>query len=279
MATYKGITFPDHVAPLARHMHSVDDHREALAALSGTWDTLALLAHLSNLKADMSEVRASFGELTGELLVCLAEEMLALAGGTLGHQAQIALDVLTRNLFERTADIGFLATDSAIVDACVADDPAVFAALRERLRAYAARYTVYRDIVLMAPDGRVLTRLVDGFAGRSSSPIVGRALAGQGGYVETYEATDFCGAEPALTYAWRVEQNGQAVGVLALVFDLEREARMIFERLATHDEVQAFVDGQGRVVVSNDAARLPPGHRMGLRDGAASLRLIPDPRD
>src|SRR6201996_5692738 len=152
MATYKGINFPDRVAPLARHMHSVNDHREALAALSGTWDTLALLAHLSNLKADMSEVRASFGQLTGELLVCLAEEMLALAGGTLGHQAQIAVDVLTRNLFERTADIGFLATDAAIVEACVAGDRTQFAALRERLRTYAERYTVYRDIVLLAPD-------------------------------------------------------------------------------------------------------------------------------
>jgi chemotaxis signal transduction protein len=273
MATYKGITFPDHVAPLARHMHSVNDHREALAALSGTWDTLALLAHLSNLKADMSAVRASFGQLTGELLVCLAEEMLALADGTLGHQAQIAVDVLTRNLFERTADIGFLATDAAIVDACVANDPAVFAALRERLRAYAARYTVYRDIVLMAPDGQVLTRLVDGFAGRSTSGIVARAATAQGGYVEAFEPTDFCGGEQALTYSWRVEHGGRTVGVLALVFDLEREAALIFERLATHDEVLAFVDADNRVVVSNDAARLPPGHRMALRAGAASLRI------
>jgi len=273
MATYKGITFPDNVAPLARYMHSVNDHREALAALSGTWDTLALLAHLSNLEADMSEVRASFGELTGELLVCLAEEMLALADGTLGHQAQIAVDVLTRNLFERTADIGFLATDSAIVDACAANDASVFDALRERLRTYAARYTVYRDIVLLAPDGQVLTRMVDGFAGRSSSSIVERALSSQGGYVESYEPTDFCGGEQALTYAWRVEQGGRAVGVLALMFDLEREAAMVFERLAAHDEVLAFVDGQGRVVVSNDAARLPPGHRLGPRDGAAALRL------
>jgi chemotaxis signal transduction protein len=273
MATYKGISFPDHVAPLARHMHSVDDHREALAALSGTWDTLALLAHLSNLKADMSEVRASFGTLTGELLVCLAEEMLALAAGTLGHQARIAVDVLTRNLFERTADIGFLATDSAIVDACVARDESLFAALHERLRAYAARYTVYRDIVLMAPDGQVLVRLVGGFAGRSASPIVGRALGGQGGYVEAFERTDFCDGEQALTYSWRVEQGGRPVGVLALVFDLEREAEMIFGRLAAHDEVLAFVDARQRVVVSNDAARLPPGHLLALRDGAAALRL------
>lgn len=273
MATYKGIPFPDHVAPLARHMPSVNDHREALAALSGTWDTLALLAHLSNLKADMREVRASFGELTGELLVSLAEEMLKLADETLGHQARIAVDVLTRNLFERTADIGFLATDAAIVEACVAPEPARLAALRERLRDYAACYTVYRDIVLMAPDGRVLTRLVDGFSGWSRSPVVAQALSGQGGYVETYEATDFCGDALALTYAWRVEHGGQAVGVLALVFDLEREAAMIFERLAHEDEVLAFVDARGRVVLSNDAARLPPGRVVASKDGRASLRL------
>ena len=273
MATYKGISFPDHVAPLARHMPSVNDHREALASLSATWDTLGLLAHLSNLKADMGEVRARFGELTGELLVCLAEEMLKLADETLGHQAQIAVDVLTRNLFERTADIGFLATDSAIVDACVTPEPERLVALRERLRAYAARYTVYRDIVLLAPDGRVLTRLVDGFAGWSRSPIVARALSGQGGYVETCEATDFCGDEVALTYAWRVEHEGQAVGVLALVFDLEREAALIFERLAHDDEVLAFIDARQRVVLSNDAARLPVGHVVASRPGAASLRL------
>jgi hypothetical protein len=273
MASYKGIPFPDRVAPLVRHMHSVDDHREALAALSGTWDTLALLAHLSNLKADMSAVRASFGQLTGELLVCLAEEMLRLADETLGHQAQIAVDVLTRNLFERTADIGFLATDAAIVEACASADPALHAALRERLRAYAARYSVYRDIVLMAPDGQVLVRLADGFDGRSASPIVGRALASSGGYVESHEPTDFCGGEAALTYAWRVERDGRALGVLALVFDLGREAALIFERLAAHDEVLAFVDANQRVVVSSDPARLPAGHRLALPADAASLRL------
>ena len=273
MATYKGISFPDTVAPLARHMPSVNDHREALAGLSATWDTLGLLAHLSNLKADMRQVRASFGQLTGELLACLAEETLALAAGTLGHQAQIAIDLLTRNLFERTADIGFLATDAAIVKACIDRDPARLAALRERLRAYAERYTVYRDIVLLGPDGRVLTRLVDGFAGWSSSTVIGRALQGQRGYVETYEATDFCGDELVLTHAWRVEKEGRAVGVLALVFDLEREATLIFERLARHDEVLAFVDASDRVVLTNDVARLPPGRRVALGPDAASLRL------
>ena len=273
MATYKGIDFPDRVAPLARWMDSLNDHRESLAALSATWDTLALLAHLSNLKTDMGEVRESFGRLAGELLACLAEETLTHATERLGHQAQIAVDVLTRNLFERTADIGFLATDLAIVGACLDPDAERLAALRERLRVYASRYTVYRDIVLMAPDGQVLCRLGDGFAGRSNSAILGRALHASGGFVESFEVTDFCGGAPALTYAWRVEYEGRAVGVLALEFDLAREARMVFERLADADELLAFVGADGRVIVSNDAARLPAGLRAAVRDGAVSLRL------
>ncbi len=273
MALYKGIAFPDDVAPLARHMESLNDHREALTNLSNTWDTLGLLAHLSNLKADMSEVRGSFAQLTTELLVCLAEESLKRATEALGHQARIAIDVLTRNLFERTADIGFLATDSVIVDACATRDAAQLDTLRQRLRVYAERYTVYRDIVLLAPDGQVLVRMKDGFDGRSTSGVVRRALEASGGFVETYEPTDFCGGARALTYAWRVERDGRAIGVLALEFDLAREAHMIFEQLSSDDELLAFVDTTGHVVVASDAARLPAGHLLALRAGAASLRL------
>jgi len=97
MATIHGIAFPDHVAPLVRHMPAVNDLREALAALSGTWDTLALLAHLSNLKADMREVRRGFGELAEELLGCLAEELLRLAQERLAHQARMATELLARD--------------------------------------------------------------------------------------------------------------------------------------------------------------------------------------
>jgi len=40
----------------------------------------------------------------------------------------------------------------------------------------------------------VLTRLADGFAGRSASPVVARALASQSGWVESHEATDSAAA-------------------------------------------------------------------------------------
>ncbi len=273
MASYKNIHFPDHVAPLVRHMESLNNHRETLATLSGTWDTLSLLGHLSNLKTDMVGVRQGFVDLTAELLSCLAEETLAHVTQALGYQAQIAVDVLTRNLFERTADIGFLATDSEIVNACVSGDDQVMADLRPRFASYVAKYTVYKDIVLMRLDGQVLARLQDGFTGRSNSSILAEAASTTESYIETYAPTDFCGGGEALTYAYRVESGGKAVGILALEFDVRTEVRTILAPLCNRNEMLAFLDKEGRVLLSSDRVLLPMGYQVPLRPGAVSLRL------
>lgn len=273
MAVYKNIHFPDHVAPLVRYMGSLNDHRETLATLSGTWDTLSLLGHLSNLKTDMGGVRQGFVDLTGELLSCLAEETLAHVTTALNYQAQIAVDVLTRNLFERTADIGFLATDTEIVNACVSGDAQALARLRQRFTSYAAKYTVYKDIVLMRPDGQVIARMLNGFMDRSTSDIVTAALTTTSSYVETYAPTDFCGGDVALTYAYRVESGGHPVGVLALEFDVRTEVRTILAPLCNKNEMVAFLDKHGRVLLSSDRVLLPAGYQVPLRPGASSLRL------
>jgi len=273
MALYKGIDYPGRVAPLARHMDALDEHREALAALGASWDTLALLTHLSDLKIDMDDVRASFGRLAAELLAGLADETLDHALRRLGHPARIAADLLARNLAERAAGTAFFATDGPVVEACLAPDPARLTALRERLRLYAGRYTVYRDAILMDTGGQVLCRLRDGFDARSSSPVVARALQAAGGVVESMDAADFCGETPALTHAARVEHAGRAVGVLVLEFDLAREAASIFDRLAGEDTLLAFIDGAGHVIVSNDPARLRPGQAAPGREGEVATRL------
>jgi len=256
---YKGLTFSDAVGPFVRHMPSVNDHRESLQSLQGAWDMLSLLGHLSNVNADMTATREAFDRLTGELMACLGEETLARSTSSLSYTAQVAIDILIRNLFERTADIGFLATDTEVVAAAASRDPQLLSALRERIRAYARRYTVYRDIVLMAPGGEVLVRMCDGFAGVSASPIVAHA-AGGSSYVESFGPTDFCGGV-ALTYSSAVRANANAVvGVIALEFDLATEAQTVFRRLAGSDDLLAFVDADGRIVASNDELRLPRGH-------------------
>jgi chemotaxis signal transduction protein len=273
MASYKGIAFPAHVAPLVRHMESLNDHRETLASLRGSWDTLSLLGHLSDLKTDIGGVRSSFETLTGELLGCLAEETLSRTLTALGYQAGIAIDVLTRNLFERTADIGFLSTDGPVVSACVSKDKDALAALETRFAAYVQKYSVYSDIILLGCDGQVLARTRPGFGGVSTSEIVHRALTTTASYVETHARTDFCGNEPALTYAYRVEHAGRAVGVLALHFDMLGEARTIFGRLASPNGVIAFLNAKREVVLSSDRLALPAGYALRLQQDVPSVRL------
>jgi len=47
----------------------------------------------------------------GELIEALANESLKKVTASTGMRARVVVDILIRNLFERTADIGFLATD------------------------------------------------------------------------------------------------------------------------------------------------------------------------
>lgn len=269
-STYKGLTFADHLAPFLPSMASLDDHREALRGLQGTWETLSLLGHLSSLRADMTETREAFEALTARLLGSLAEESLARVTSGLGTKAQFCIDILVRNLFERTADIGFLATDTAIVAACAADTPDA-GALRSRFAEYVQRYSVYRDVILLGADGRVIARLKDGADGVSDTPLVRQALA-QPGYVERYAVDTLTGAEPALSYASAVrDATGSARGVLVLVFDLAGEAEVVFDQLREGEELLAYLDADGRVLLSSDHHVLPPGLR--LPDGRASARV------
>src|ERR1041384_5581788 len=101
---------------VVRHMSSVEDYRARLASLQGSWDTLSLLSHLRGDGADMSSTRQAFEGLANDLVHSLSEETYKKATLALKARGQIAIDVIVRNLFERTADIGFLATDDDIRD-------------------------------------------------------------------------------------------------------------------------------------------------------------------
>ena len=95
MATYKGIALPDRVAPLARHMALLEDHREALARLDATWDTLALLSPLSGLEADAGAIRAEYDALATELLAGIAEASLARVSARLALAWMVASRIST----------------------------------------------------------------------------------------------------------------------------------------------------------------------------------------
>ena len=261
------------VNAVARYMPAVEDYRERLAALQGSWDTLSLLSHLSGDATDMGGTRQAFEALTSELVGNLTAETHRKTLLALKAKSQIAIDIIVRNLYERTADIGFLSTDDEIRQyllqcrqhTATNDGQAISQAresLRQRFREYVAKYSVYQDVILLAPDGEVLARLAPEQGTHSRDPLIAEALSSRATYVETYRQFDLLPQQDrSLVYSFRVMDGSRAIGVLCLCFRLDDEVTGIFAKLRdpTDWNVFALLDAQGKVIASSDAWQLPVG--------------------
>lgn len=209
--------------------------------------------------------RVAFEDLCNELALGLERARLANQRRDLLARAQAAIDILVRNLFERTADVGFIATDASIV--AYLGDPASqdAAALQRRLSLYRSFYSVYTDIALINTQGKLIWRLTDGVVNSTSWPSVPMwfdACLGADGYVEVYEAHAWWGADPALIYGHRVlDDDGRVLGVVALHFALTEELSALrAEVLGDQPEATlAFVNSRGQVLQSSNGSRLPGG--------------------
>jgi hypothetical protein len=93
----------------------------------------------------MAATRAGFNRLEKDLVLSLVQEKVSTVLNEIGTKAHYVIDILVRNLFERTADVGFLATDKELCSfvAGLSDDEEI---IRARLRAYRRKYTVYDEI-------------------------------------------------------------------------------------------------------------------------------------
>ncbi|MBL8448074.1 MAG: chemotaxis protein CheW, partial [Zoogloeaceae bacterium] len=271
MARYKGVELSDELVGLIKHMDSVDNCRESLRELQAVWDNLALLGQMSGTCIDMSVTREAFQQLTKDLLDSLVRETLRKTARSMEASAQTAIDVLVRNLFERTADIGFLATDDDIRRFLQLAPEARLASaevLRQRFREYVRKYSVYDNIILLDRNGQVLVQLDPANpVTQTHDPLVQEALSGRRDYVETFRPTDLVadGSE-ALLYSSRVTtaDGKQILGVLCLCFKFTNETEGIFNSLVTPDDwsVVSLIDAQSRVIASSDPGQVPVGSRV-----------------
>ena len=261
---------------LTRHMSGLHADQGRLKEIQSVYDNLTLLGQLLCAGTDITGMRNDFNALARELLTQLARELRKKAVSSLGSNARMAIDILIRNLFERTADIGFLATDmdirayaESVADAPDAEpDLGRRIALVARFGEYVRKYSVYHDIILLAPDGRVLARLdCNSTVTRSTDNLIGASLATEAAYVETFRATDLLPDDPSpLIYSYRVmsADGFTPVGVLCLCFRFQDECRRIFESLVAEDDwtVATILDADGRVIATSDSYQFPVGARV-----------------
>ena len=265
---HKGLPFSAEVAPYLRRMALVDEHRESLLRLQGVWDSLALLGQMSGTATDIADTRSAFQELTATLLDSLARRLRVQALERLKGRAGVAIDILVRNLFERTADVGFLASDGPVCAHADLDpaDPGFAAsrqALEQRLAAYTAKYSVYDDVIVLSSTGEVLARRDAQMQVPSCAEAwVSEALNSEAPYVERFGPTALLGGRPGLIYARALRSGGRVVGLLCLSFRLADEMAAIFRQLTDGPGEHGLIcllDADGRVLHSSDAWQVPPG--------------------
>jgi chemotaxis signal transduction protein len=287
---YKGMRLDDDIGSFIRYMPQVDTYRESLSLLQAVWDNLALLGQLSGVGNEMGDTRESFFDLSQSLINQLGREHYQRVEDGLKMKASVSVDMMLRNLFERTADIGFLATDDAIrtfMRRAIQWQDSDWVAhrlspesdaqkMQQRLQAYVAKYSVYNNVILLSPTGDVLFQLVETGVVHSQDILVDDALSTDAAYIEIFRQTDLLPhvAQP-LIYAYRVaDESGEALGVLCLCFDFQDECSRIFAELDDDSwAVMVLTDEKGLVIASHDPIQVPIGAAMrGISEGAASLQ-------
>ncbi len=273
--------------PVARflpYMPDVGKCERSLHELNLMWRMIEASAKMncpaeaSTILPTVAATRAGFGQLEAELVASLAREKLSNVLAELATKAQYVIEIVVRNLYERTADVGFLATDRELC-AFVAGLNDNAEAMRQRLRAYRGKYTVYDEIILLDLAGNVLVQIDETTPLEGSlDPLLAQTLASEG-YVETFRASDLRPAKrEALIYSRRVchPDTGAVVGVLCLCFHFEEEMGRIFltHRDRSERTNMLLLDAGNRVIASADPLWIPLGAQVPVNlDGSPTLLM------
>lgn len=218
----------------------------------------------------------------------MSEELQGvMEGARLTDLAQTLVQLIVRNLYERTADVRWWATDTALWTALETGEADAFRHAGERLSTINRFYSVYLDLVLTDPRGRVVASANSSFAKDIAGLELGReewvraALATDSGdayVVGEVGPSRLHGGREALVYATAVRAGGavqgRVVGTLGVYFDWQEQGHAIVEKeaaLPEQDKARTLVlllDGDRRVIATTDPSLA--FSRYDLRDGGAA---------
>lgn len=195
---------------------------------------------------------------------------------------------IVRNLFERTADVRWWATDSALWSALQDPSTASFDHAGERLGVINRFYTVYIDLVMTDRKGKVVASanpryakaLKDkNFSGESWVKAAARTASGDDYIVDEVRKSPLHEDRDVLVYATGIREGGRSdgalLGTLGVYFDWQAQGQAIVEKeanLPPHlvDKTQVMLlDGSMRVIASSNPNRIYTHFPLHNSNGAA----------
>ena len=180
------------------------------------------------------------------------------------------IDLIDRNLYERSCDVRWWATDAAMVAAAHDPQPQALAHASQRLGQILDSYTVYFDLVLVDLQGRVLANGRPRQYRSAGQDVAGQAWfqsarttrSGEAFGFQSMHASTLAGGERVLVYSCGVREGGRVdgrlLGVLGIVFRWDALAQTVIERTPLSEaewrrSCVCIVDAQGRLLADTRA--------------------------
>lgn len=214
----------------------------------------------------ITAAKTGFQHLEHELIDNLVQQNIDNVLLEITTKARYVIDLVVRNLYERTADVGFLSTDEELC-LFVAGETHHKASIIQRLCDYQKKYTVYDEIILLSADGQILANIDEASSiSYSTDALIEQSLTSDT-YIETFRKTDLRpNHERALIYAQRMHhpETDEIIGVLCLCFNFEEEMQSIFQ---SHRPDNAYfnmllLDNDNTVIASADPLWIPHGTKV-----------------
>lgn len=204
----------------------------------------------------------------------MAQDLVGQMEGTrLQDVAQTLVQLIVRNLYERTADVRWWATDTSLWDALQDPTPAKLAFASERLGAINKFYSVYLNLVMTDINGRVVATANTKYAlhgkdysGQTWFNMASATRSGDEYVVDQVQNCPNHDGRRVLTYAAGVraggQTNGKLLGVLGVYFDWQAQGNGIVcdePPFTPEDKARSRVlllDNQHRILASSDGQGL-----------------------
>lgn len=290
----------DDILGLALEVNRITEEKiDVIDALTRRTKTLSLNARIEAVRAgqqgaafavvaqEMSVFAAEVALLSTELRQAIASNIARIEtagekmafefrGARFADLSRNVIEIMDRNLYERSCDVRWWATDSAVVDAAGAGEGA--AALLERasgrLATILRSYTVYLDLWIADINGRIVAN----GRGKRYGDVVGLDVSGEQWFrkaLATTSGDDFAvcdiGRNPVLdgaavaTYSTAIRRDGavrgQPIGALGIFFDWEPQAQAVVQNVALTEEEKRncrvmMLNADRQVIASSDGKGL-----------------------
>ncbi|RTD91192.1 chemotaxis protein [Variovorax atrisoli] len=229
------------------------------------------------------ELAGSLSKLT-DLSDGMIERLRSHEGQRCADLALNMIDIVDRNLYERSCDVRWWATDSAVVDCLALGGAAAREHASRRLSVILDSYTVYLDLWIVDASGTIVAN------GRPQTyPVAGKNVAHARWFkdsMKTRSGADFIAGDiealPQLnnaqvaTYATAIREqgavDGRPLGALVIFFDWAAQAAAVVNGVRLTDEEWQrtrcmIVDASFRVIASSRKTGVLDEHFNLVTDG------------